>query len=90
MRQRRRAKADRGHGRLVARSLEARLNPPPSVLHSPVKARKASPKRVVFAEGEEAVAPRRESSSADGAMAGIPVLAGAGRSMTGCEGAGCR
>ncbi|MGE4430592.1 MAG: NADP-dependent malic enzyme [Sphingobium sp.] len=58
-----------------ARSLKARLNPTTSVLTLAYENAKASPKRVVFAEGEEEVVLRAAIQFRDGGY-GIPVLVG--------------
>ncbi|TNF01729.1 MAG: NADP-dependent malic enzyme, partial [Sphingomonadales bacterium] len=55
--------------------LKARLNPTTSVLALAYDAAKASPKRVVFAEGEEEVVLRAAIQFRDGGY-GIPVLVG--------------
>ncbi|MFO1259725.1 MAG: NADP-dependent malic enzyme [Sphingomonadaceae bacterium] len=56
-------------------SLKARLNPTTSVLTLAYEGAKASPKRVVFAEGEEEVVLRAAIQFRDGGY-GIPVLVG--------------
>ena len=56
-------------------SLKARLNPTTSVLTLAYERAKASPKRVVFAEGEEEVVLRAAIQFRDGGY-GIPVLVG--------------
>jgi malate dehydrogenase (oxaloacetate-decarboxylating)(NADP+) len=58
-----------------SQSLKARLNPTTSVLTLAYEGAKASPKRVVFAEGEEEVVLRAAIQFRDGGY-GIPVLVG--------------